>query len=93
MTRHFGMFQFVWSLKGECVMRTSSSEPVHLGVGIDTARYGHHVSFMNVERDLVAPGLAISESAEGYQRLRKQLEKLQAKHPKAHFHILPERRR
>jgi len=68
-------------------MRIASLEPVRFGVGIDTARYGHHVSFMDAERELVAPGLAVSESAEGYQRLRKQLEKLRGKHPNAHFHV------
>jgi transposase len=68
-------------------MTTLMSETVHLGVGIDTARYGHFVSFMNGERELVAPGLSIAESADGYQRLRKQLEKLRRKYVGVHFHV------
>jgi transposase len=68
-------------------MKTSAPEPMHLGVGIDTARYGHHVSFMDDKRQLVAPSLAVGESAEGYQRLEKQLKKLHGKHPSAQFHV------
>jgi len=68
-------------------MTTLLSEPVHLGVGIDTARYGHFASFMNAERELVAAGLSIAESADGYERLEKQLEKLRRKYVDVHFHV------
>ena len=34
----------------------ASSEPLrHLGVGIDTARYGHHISFLREDKELAAP--------------------------------------
>ena len=68
-------------------MVASSLEPEHLGVGIDTARYGHHVSFVRADRDLAAPGLPIAESQAGYNRLKAQLEKLHCKHGSVHFHI------
>lgn len=68
-------------------MTTPSPETVHLGVGVDTARYGHQVAFLNAQREMAAPSLSIAESAEGYQKLQNQLHKLQQKHPSAHFHI------
>ena len=68
-------------------MLMTSCQQEHLGVGIDTGRYGHHVSFMNQERQHAAPPLSIVESADGYQRLKKEFDKLQRKHPHAHFHV------
>ncbi len=68
-------------------MTSSSSELVHVGVGIDTARYGHHVSFLNAQREPVAPELPIAESADGYHRLKKQLDKICDKYADVHFHV------
>lgn len=59
----------------------------HLGVGIDTARYGHHVSFLREDKELAAPPLAIIESREGYRKLQTQLEQLHRRHPEAHIHL------
>ena len=72
--------------------RTSSvrddAEPLrHLGVGIDTARYGHHVSFLREDKERAAPPLAITESREGYRKLQTQLEQLHRRHPEAHIHL------
>lgn len=40
-----------------------TAQPVrHLGVGIDTARYGHHVSFLRDDKQPAANPLAITES-------------------------------
>lgn len=64
------------------------NEPLcHLGVGIDTARYGHYVSFLRDDRQPAAPSLSITESREGYEKLRQQLVKLHQRHPKAQVHV------
>lgn len=63
-------------------------EPVqHLGVGVDTARYGHHASFLREDRQPAAPPLSFTESHAGYQQLEQQLLGLHERHPLAHFHI------
>lgn len=59
----------------------------HLGVGIDTARYGHRVAFLRDDRQPAAPPLTIIENQQGYRQLREQLEKLHRKHPHARFHV------
>jgi len=59
----------------------------HLGVGIDTARYGHHVSFMDEHKRTASKGFHFSENADGYEKLRKTIEQLIAKHPQALLHI------
>lgn len=61
--------------------------PVPIGVGIDTARYGHHVSFLDQQKRTAAPAFHFKESAEGYQKLRRTFEKLEGKHPGLHLHI------
>lgn len=69
----------------------SKSPPIvqvnHIGVGIDTARYGHHVSFLREDKQPAAKPLAVKESTEGYQQLRDRLEQLHKKHPQAVFHV------
>ena len=65
-----------------------TAEPVrHLGVGIDTARYGHHVTFLREDKELAAPPLPITESRSGYQKLQARLEQLHQRHPTAHIHL------
>jgi transposase len=58
-----------------------------IGVGIDTARYGHRVSFLRPDCQPVAKPLTVMENHAGYQALRERLERLHAQHPQAHFHI------
>jgi transposase len=58
-----------------------------IGVGIDTARYGHHVTFLGPERQPAAVPLTVIESSEGYHEFQQQLHKLAAKHQNAHFHV------
>lgn len=60
---------------------------VPIGVGIDTHRYFHQVTFLDGDRQQAAPGLSIADSAEGYAQLRQALEKIAARHSHAHFHI------
>lgn len=59
----------------------------HIGVGIDTARYGHSVTFLREDRQPAAPPVTILENHDGYQQLRQRLEGLAEKHPTAQFHI------
>ena len=61
--------------------------PVPIGVGIDTARYGHHVSFLDEQKRTAAPPFHFTETAKGYQKLQQTFEKLAGKHPHLHLHI------
>jgi transposase len=66
----------------------SSPSPLdRIGVGIDTARYGHRVSFLRPDRQPAAKPLTVLESRAGYQALQQRLEQLHQQHPQAHFHI------
>jgi transposase len=58
-----------------------------IGVGIDTARYGHRVSFLRPDRQPAAKPITVMENHAGYQTLRQRLELLHRQHPQAHFHI------
>ena len=69
-------------------MPTSATELTAIGVGIDTARYGHHVTFLMEDgKQLAAGAFGFRESQDGHQRLLKTLVRLQEKYPQAHFHI------
>jgi hypothetical protein len=56
-----------------------------IGVGIDTARYGHRVSFMRPDHQPAAKPLTVLESQAGYEALQKRLAQLHAQHPQAHW--------
>lgn len=58
-----------------------------IGVGIDTARYGHHVSFLNEDRQHATVPLEFQESAQGYAKLRQTLVGLRERHKDVHFHV------
>jgi transposase len=58
-----------------------------IGVGIDTARYGHRVSFLRPDRQPAAKPLTVLENQDGYQTLRQRLESLHQQHPQARFHV------
>ena len=58
-----------------------------IGVGIDTARYGHRVSFLRPDRQPAAKPMTVLESRVGYQALQERLEKLHQQHPQVHFHV------
>ena len=58
-----------------------------IGVGLDTARYGHHVTFLNEKREFAAKPFDFLESRSGYQRLEKTLGLLANKHPNVQFQI------
>ena len=69
------------------VSPTPSSGGVSIGVGIDTARYGHHVSFLDEQKRSAAKAFHFTESAAGYQQFQAALTKLGEKHPGLQFHI------
>jgi transposase len=58
-----------------------------IGVGIDTARYGHRVSFLRPDRQPAAKPLTVLENHVGYQSLKDKLIQLHEQHPQAHFHV------
>jgi len=66
---------------------SSASPLASIGVGIDTARYGHRVSFLRPDRQPAAKPLTVLENQQGYQDLRQRLEVLHQQHPQAHFHV------
>ena len=69
-------------------MKRSASESVRdLGVGIDTARYGHRVAFLRDDKQPAAPQISISESRQGYERLARELERLRERHPDAEIRV------
>jgi transposase len=75
--------------KNACPDQNSKVEPAmqHLGIGIDTARYGHHVSFLREDKQPACPPLSMMESRLGYDQLKKRLEHLHQRFPNAHFHL------
>lgn len=69
-------------------MELLAPQPVVLiGVGFDTARYGHHVTFLREDRQPATKPFRFAESREGYQRLQAVFEQLKQKHGQVHFHI------
>jgi transposase len=68
-------------------MPTATAPLLRIGVGIDTARYGHRVSFLRDDRQPAARPLTVLENRDGYQSLQLRLEQLHRQHPQAHFHI------
>jgi transposase len=58
-----------------------------IGVGIDTARYGHRVSFLKPDRRPAAKPLTVMESRAGYQSLQEHLNQLHDQYPDARFHV------
>jgi transposase len=58
-----------------------------IGVGIDTARYGHRVSFLRPDRQPAAKPLTVLENRAGYQALHDRLQQLHRHYPQAHFHV------
>jgi hypothetical protein len=48
----------------------STTQPLdRIGVGIDTARYGHRVCFLRPDRQPAAKSLTVLENQQGYQDL------------------------
>lgn len=67
--------------------RQPAAEPVPIGVGIDTSRYGHYAAFLGPDLRTAAPDLEVLESAAGYARLRQRFLDLVARCGSVHFHV------
>src|SRR5580658_3991881 len=66
----------------------STSAPLdRIGIGIDTARYGHRVSFLRQDRLPASKPLTVLENRTGYRALQERLQHLHQQHPQAHFHV------
>jgi len=70
-------------------MKTPSQAAVPrlIGVGIDTARYGHRATFLRDDRQPASPPLTITEDPQGYRQLRQKLEELHRQHPQAELRV------
>jgi transposase len=66
---------------------SSSTTLDRIGVGIDTARYGHRVSFLRPDRNPAAKPLDVMENRDGYEELKKRLIQLHEQNPHATFHV------
>ena len=76
--------------RGACYDRPpplAAPATLRIGVGIDTARYGHHATFLRDDRQKAAPCLSLPETAQGYQQLRDRLELLHRKHRQAELRV------
>jgi transposase len=58
-----------------------------IGVGIDTARYGHRVWFLRPDRRPAAAPLTVMENHTDYENLRQRLNQLHQQHPQACFYV------
>lgn len=66
---------------------TAASCCTRIGVGFDTARYAHHVTFLHADLQTAGKPFHFSESAEGYHKLEQAFQQLAQRHPEVHFHI------
>jgi transposase len=58
-----------------------------IGVGIDTARYGHRVSFLRPDRQPAAKPMTVMENHDGYQLFKDTLIRLHEHNPSSEFHV------
>jgi transposase len=65
----------------------TSAAPTLIGVGFDTARYGHHVTFLRADLQPACPPLEFTESRAGYDRLLALFQRVAAPGSDVHFHI------
>jgi transposase len=70
-------------------MTTATAAPsgTAIGVGLDTARYAHHVTFLHADLQSAGKPFHFPETAEGYQKLQQAFEHLAQRHADVHFHI------
>ena len=65
----------------------SQVNSVSIGVGFDTARYGHRVAFLRPDLQPAAKAFTFTESSAGYAELRQAFEQLQQKSQNVHFYM------
>jgi transposase len=66
---------------------STTCEAIAIGVGLDTARYGHHATFLREDRQPAAKPLEFLECREGYQQLEDTMTRLAQQHDTVHFYI------
>jgi transposase len=69
------------------MMTIATTSATHIGVGIDTARYGHRVTFLRDDHQPAARPMTITENHRGFHQLKQQLQQLHRKDPDVHFHV------
>jgi len=74
-------------LRYEDFIMTTCTTVEQIGVGIDTARYGHRVTFLRDDRQPAAKPLTVTEDQNGYQQLRQRLEELNKQYPEAQIRV------
>ena len=60
---------------------TQANTVTTIGVGIDTSRYGHYVSFLRDDLQPATEPLTMTESREGYDKLLSTLRELSRRWP------------
>ena len=75
----------VFSLRRSPVSTIASLD--RIGVGIDTARYGHRVSFLRPDRKPAAKPLTVMENRAGYQALQDRLNQLHEQYHTTNFQV------
>ena len=69
-------------------MTTAQANPVTtIGVGIDTSRYGHYVSFLRDDLQPATEPLTMTETREGYDKLLSTLRELSRRYANVEFQI------
>lgn len=58
-----------------------------IGIGVDTARYGHHVSFLDQDKRVATKAFHFQENQTGYQRFHRTIRQLAEKNPDATIHV------
>ena len=64
-----------------------ATQAVSIGVGFDTSRYGHHVTFLREDLQPACPPCEFAESHQGYQRLLRLFQNVQQGLTAVHFHM------
>ena len=65
----------------------TSGTPTLIGVGFDTARYGHHVTFLRADLQPACSPFDFTESRAGYDRLLAQFHTVACRCCDVHFHV------
>ena len=63
------------------------TDTTHIGVGIDTGRFGHHVTFLDANKRSATNPYHFTADARGHQKLDASMQKLANKHDHVHFHV------
>ena len=67
--------------------RRSHSTAWRIGIGIDTARYGHHVTVLDDHKEPLGKPVEMTESRAGYRKLETRLRQLHTQHPDAELFL------